>query len=408
MNLQSSPARRKILFTILYFCEGAPIGFIWWMLPAQLRSAGVPVDQITAGTSLLVLPWALKFLWAPLVDTIQSQRWTLKAWIVSAQAMMILSLVPMIFFDPAESFPLAFTLLLLHTVSAATQDVAIDALCISSVQEAEYGSVNGWMQAGMLAGRSLFGGVGLYAAAYFGNTAVLLTMIVIIAGVTILIAAAALEMPIRTARTVSETLSLLRSIASKRSTWFAMAFAIFGGFAYEGVGIVAGPYFVDKGITTKDIGLFFSIVPVLAMMAGAMAGGYLSDRYGKRNIAAAMTSATATAVFILAALELIVTRQEIIFYFGGMTLLYFTIGMFTSSTYALFMEITDKRLGATQFSAYMGGTNLCESAAGLTTGWLVVQFGYAASFSLIALVSLTAIPFLFQFSGRRNDQSSSL
>jgi MFS family permease len=66
-----------MLFAALYFSEGAPIGFIWWALPAQLRLQHVPIEQITLLTSTLVLPWTLKFLWAPLVDLLSGNRWTL-------------------------------------------------------------------------------------------------------------------------------------------------------------------------------------------------------------------------------------------------------------------------------------------------------------------------------------------
>ena len=35
-----------VAFTLLYAAEGAPIGFIWWALPALLRSRDVPVERI--------------------------------------------------------------------------------------------------------------------------------------------------------------------------------------------------------------------------------------------------------------------------------------------------------------------------------------------------------------------------
>ena len=46
----------------------------------------------------------------------------------------------------------------LHGFAAATQDVAIDALCIATTTPAERGGYNGWMQVGMLLGRATMGG----------------------------------------------------------------------------------------------------------------------------------------------------------------------------------------------------------------------------------------------------------
>lgn len=88
--------RRRLFFAALYFSEGAPIGWLWWTLPSQLRRAGVEVDSITALSAALAIPWALKFLWAPLVDVLQTRWFGLRAWIVLAQCGMVGTLLPML------------------------------------------------------------------------------------------------------------------------------------------------------------------------------------------------------------------------------------------------------------------------------------------------------------------------
>jgi len=65
--------------------------------------------------------------------------------------------------------------------------------------------------------------------------------------------------------------------------------------------------------------------------------------------------------------------------------LYVAIGLFTASSYALFMDLTDPRLGATQFSAYMGATNACESWSAVLGGRLIASSGYPAAFAVMAL-----------------------
>ena len=71
---------------------------------------------------------------------------------------MGLTLTPLIWLDPVDQFQTMTLILLAHALSAATQDVAIDALCISATSPEERGQYNGWMQAGMLLGRSMMGG----------------------------------------------------------------------------------------------------------------------------------------------------------------------------------------------------------------------------------------------------------
>lgn len=180
MELLQTSTGRKILFASLYLSEGAPIGFIWWALPTKLRMEGYPVDEITKFTSILVLPWVFKFLWSPLVDTIQSQRWTLRSWILLMQFVMGLTLLPLIFFNFAHDFSLLAPFLLIHAIAAATQDASIDALAISTVPPDERGSVNGWMQVGMISGRSLLGGGALLLENVFGQQMVLVALIMVI------------------------------------------------------------------------------------------------------------------------------------------------------------------------------------------------------------------------------------
>ena len=74
MDFLATPFRRRLLFAALYLSEGAPIGFLWLALPTRLKVADVSIQQITALTAVLVIPWTFKFAWAPLVDVLRSRR----------------------------------------------------------------------------------------------------------------------------------------------------------------------------------------------------------------------------------------------------------------------------------------------------------------------------------------------
>ncbi|MDQ3198400.1 MAG: MFS transporter, partial [Verrucomicrobiota bacterium] len=108
------PNKSRLLFALLYLGEGGPIGFIWWALPTWLRLQGLDVGRITILTSILVLPWVGKFLWAPLIDRTRGQRGGLRAWIVSAQLLMGFTLLPLIWLDPERHFAAVAALLLAH------------------------------------------------------------------------------------------------------------------------------------------------------------------------------------------------------------------------------------------------------------------------------------------------------
>lgn len=384
------PRRPHLLFALLYFAEGAPIGFIWWTLPTLLRGAGVEVDAITTLTAWVTIPWALKFAWAPLVDVLTSRRFTLRGWIVAAQLLMALTLAPLLFVtDPAAALGAITLFLVLHAFAAATQDVAIDALSIATIPAEERGRLNGWMQAGMLLGRALFGGGALVLSSALDLRAMAAAMIVVLLITPLTLLRVTLpDLPTeggRLRRFVADAKAMLR----RPLTWLALLFAGTAEVTFKGVGAVIGPFLVDAEVGEEAIGIFFGVGSVSAMVVGALAGGRLADRFGRRRVIAAGQLLVGVSVAILAAcgtgaLPLAGWAALVVFYLG--------VGFFTAAVFALFMDLTDPRLGATQFSAYMGLTNACEAWSSRAVGALVTSAGYPVAF--LAAAALGLIPLL--------------
>ncbi len=398
MQLLTNRRDRKFIFGALYFSEGAPIGFIWWALPTIFRAADIPIQKISTLVAVLVLPWAFKFLWAPIIDTLRSPRWTLRGWILLAQFGMGLTLLPLFFLDLHDDFRLVTVCLVLHACMAATQDVAIDALCISVTPERERGGVNGWMQTGMLGGRSIFGGGALIVSAHLGLDFVLVFLIAAIwCSSLLLILSDYRESAGETGNTAEQLrrfARLIRTAAKHRSTWRGFLFALVGGAGFEAVGSVAGPFLIDRGFSTGEIGWFFALPTVLCMVGGALLGGYASDRIGRRSTVAVFLLFYVAVIFLIAGADVVTGGESGKMLLVLLAVLYFGIGLFTSSSYALFMDITDVRLGATQFSAFMGATNMCESWSAFSVGRIIGLFGYPAAFAVMALFPLLTIPLI--------------
>ncbi len=396
-NLLASRRGRRFLFGALYFSEGAPIGFIWWAMPTLLRERGVDVAVIGEMSALLVLPWALKFLWAPLVDTLRSRVWGFRAWIVSAQLMMGLTLIPLLNADVFNDFQLLRWVLILHAVCAATQDVAVDALCIASAPSQERGTLNGWMQAGMLVGRAIFGGVALMLVQRIGLANVLLLMIAAIWMTTTLVIAFTRESEPGATDAVDLRVQGFRAsliaAAASPATWFGLLFAATAAAGFEAIGAFFGPCLTDAGESTASIGQFY-LGPVIGLtLVGALIGGWASDRLGKRRFVAATIVALVVAGCLVSLAAHRIAGGTTLIY-AALGLLYFIIGLFTASSYALLMDMTDPRLGGTQFSAFMGATNLCESWAVFAGGALAARWGYAAMFAAMSGLSLVGLPIL--------------
>jgi len=370
----SAHTRRKLLFAALYFSEGAPIGFLWWALPTRLRFAGVSLSEVTQLTALLVLPWTFKFLWAPLIDALQFPRWTLRHWITACQLAMGLTLLPLFDLDLKAHFATLRICLFLHAIFAATQDAGIDALCISLTEPHERGQYNGWMQAGMLAGRSLLGGGALMLFSRYGNTPVigLLLAAILFSALLLWTLPEGEPPPVERSHTSltsarREMLLSLRLAFQERTTWLAVLFALTAGAAFEAMGAVQGPFLAERGMTEQQIGWVLAVPYVFYLAFGSVAGGYAADRVGKRTTV--ITSllgfviSTGTAALVISSGSPDLNVLVYLICLNG-----FCIGVFTASSYAMFMDLTHRSVASTQFSTYMGATNGCEAWSAYTIG----------------------------------------
>lgn len=379
----------------MYFSEGAPIGYIWWAMPTRLRAAGMPVDEVAALTALLTLPWALKFLWAPAVDRLRGPRWGFRAWITVAQIAMGLTLLPLAVMPLDSLVDIATWLLLAHAVSAATQDVAIDALAIRSVAEPDRGRTTGWMQGGMLVGRAIFGGLALAAERWIGADAVVAILIACIwSTLAVLWLSPHATADSDTTPDHEPPLGLtLLAVLNRRSTWIGLGIALTAGAGFEAAGGLMGPYLLDRAADQKSIGVFFAVYVVGAMIVGGLAGGWVADRLGHRRL-------VALSVIAIVACLLLLVGADTLLHARGTTLmafaipLYLCIGSLTASSYAMFMDLSDPTIGGTQFSAFMGATNLCEVWAIAVAGRIAAGPGYGAAFLVAAAASLSALVLL--------------
>lgn len=404
MDFLARPAGRRVLFAMLYFSEGAPVGFIWYALPARLKSLGVAIDEVTGFTAVLVLPWALKFLWAPAIDACQTPRWTLRHWILAAQSVMVVTLLPLAWLDLATQRDLILRCLLVHAVAAATQDAAIDALCIRVTDVAERGRLNGWMQAGTLVGRALLGGGALILFDRLGQTGVV-SLLAATTAVSALFVLKARIPPRRQSPDLPQTarFSMALSAALRLPwTWLGLGFALLGGAAFEALGAVTGPMLIDSGYSEQAVG-FLQLLPVIAaMVAGSLTGGWLADRFGHLRVVAVALVVVALNVSAIGGCWWLLAGERTV-----LAVLVcsnaFGIGVFTASSYALLMDLTTPQAAATQFSTFMGATNGCEAWSGFVVGKLIHASGFAAGLPVMAGLSLLALPLLWLI--RRTQQA---
>ena len=395
MNLLYHKSGRRLIAFGFYFAEGAPIGFIWWALPTLLRQKGVEISTITSLTALFTLPWVFKFLWAPLIDVFRSSRFGYTKIIAWSQLLMCLTLLPLLFIPMEGNLMWWGILLFSHSLCAATQDVTVDALVINVVAKQEKGMLNGFMQAGMLAGRSLFGGAALIFIPIIGLTSTVAVMTASILGIMLLLLF--IEEPAAVSGEKTQLKNFNKNLIEtfqEKQTWYTIFFALTAAAAFEAAGGMSGAFLIDKKMDMESIGFFFAVPVIGAMILGGFVGGFLSDIMSRKKSIIFFLIGFVFLIALVSVNNSINPHAPHFMWIALFTGMYFFTGMFTSSSYALFMDVTNPKLAATEFSTFMAATNGCESWAVWSAGILAASQGYSVAFLAMCLVSLLSLFFL--------------
>jgi len=421
-NLLASRHGRLTAFFFLYLTEGIPNGFAMTAMVTQMRRQGIEPGQIALFTAAFSIPWAFKWLMGPVVDLFYSDRLgRRRLWIMAMQIMMCATLLAALpFATNGVNVAVLSVLIIVHNVFAATQDVAIDALACGTLPEHERGTANGLMFAGAFCG-SAVGGAGvlglLSAGVPFGLT------FPVVCGV-ILCVTCFITLHVREAR-IGDALPVVGSrftaLALALREYWRNAFAGFFGTRSAVVGIFVailpmGAYAFSMSVSNSlSVEMGFSngfmakmgILGTLIAASGSIAGGFLSDRFGRRRMLAFYAVGTAVPTLILAwamyhegwimPLDLKqvapIEPSRFLFWVNVATGLVYGLftGMLQGTRPALFMDVCSPKVAATQFTAYMALLNVVIGYSNFWQGQLVMKLGYPMIFTIDALLGLLFI-----------------
>ena len=422
INLNTRAGRLGV-FSLMYLSEGIPVGFSTVALAAFLRQQGTSLVDVGALVAAVYAPWGFKWAWAPLVDLIRIRRLgPSRAWILFAQAMMILTMAVLLGFNLTENVGLLTTLIIVHNVFAATQDVAIDALAVRVLPEDEVGTANGAMFASQFLGIGVGGSGALYISGMLGFQSsfffVLALMLLIFFFVTV-----PLKEPPDPEPTPEQAGALQIGVwqaFTERIGIFFRELRI--GFFDSGIGPLAGVVFsiLPPAATALGLALLTTIqvdmqqseatiasIALASNVAGALGslfGGWISDKTGRpRTCIAIFYAATSLPTLYLASrfLTHATSPPESV---AGLTLTVFAVcvtfynlfyGMQQGVVTAVFMRITNPAVAATQFTGYMALHNLALTYSSLWQGRAAESFGYSTTLRIdaaLAFVALTVLP----------------
>ncbi len=125
-------AKPGLWVSTTYFAEGYPYSIVNNLAEVMFKEMGASL-QVIGLTSLLHLPWNLKFLWAPLVDQIETKR----RWLVWVEVALTIGLVALsLSASGSHLLVAAAALFVALAVLAATHDIAIDGYYLEALDTA--------------------------------------------------------------------------------------------------------------------------------------------------------------------------------------------------------------------------------------------------------------------------------
>ncbi len=373
---------------ILYFAEGFPYGVFLEVWSVYFRAHGVSLKEIGL-MALLGMPWTVKPLWAPLVDRYGDRRW----WIAACLLVMALLLAVHPLFDPAHPSVAFWGVLLLFTVASATQDIAIDAHTIAILPKEEVGAANGMRVASYRVAMIVSGGGIVIGAGAFGWTPLWIAAAVLLA----LLAPVVLRAPAARLR-VEERRRFFRPLvewASRPGSAAVIAFLLLYKLGDQAITPMIKPFWVDRGLTLKEIGLVSTTLGIGFTILGALLGGFLTTRWGLLRalfilgIAQVLPNLGYSACAALQAGRPGIYAVSVLESFGQ--------GLGTACFLTFMMRLCDKEHAATQYALISALFSLTRHVSGAASGFATSRFGYAAFFAytfLLAAPGLALIPFL--------------
>lgn len=386
--------RRLVTLFLLYTVQGLPYGFLVSVLPLFLRESGWSRTFI-GFSGLIGLPWFLKPLWAPLVDRFGSP--TLgrrKSWILPCMGLLLASFLLLGTQAPAAGRSLLLLLLLVLAINllTATQDIAVDGLAVDVLEPHERGPGNAAQVVGFKAGMLLTGGVLLGLSGKLGWAGICWCM----AAATAFILIPVVLYPERgTSREsvaappgVAENFKSLLALAGRPG--FGLALLLIGTYKLGEAGVDAmyKIFLMDRGMSVSEIGVLCGGWGMAFSLAGSLAGGWVARRTERLRALFRVGVLRALPLVAIAVLPFLQSRLPLGLIYPVTLAEHFAGGMITPIMFAFMMDLCDRRVGATHYTALAAVELLGKMGMSTVSGLLADRVGYGGLFCLGAGISV--------------------
>lgn len=404
---------RMLLIGMLGFYSGLPLALTAGTLTAWLSDAGV--ERAAIGLfAAIATPYALKFLWAPLLDGVRvpvlgNLLGRRRSWLVLTQILLALAIAGMAFVDPALNPWLTALVGVAVATLSATQDTVIDAYRVERLSKDEQGSGAAMATFGYRIGMLVAGAGALWLADQHGWHATYIVMGAI-AGSALLF-----TLGMRSTDTADTIAKLPRSVGAflrdsviapftdfmTRPLWFGvLCFVVLYKLGDAFMGIMFNPFLLDLGFSKSEIAAIVKIYGLAATLIGAFFGGWLVQRYGMFR-----TLLVTGFVHMLTNLMLVVqahlgAHHE--FLIASITLENLSGGMSTAAFIGYLSALCRVNYTATQYALLSSLAAFGRTWLSTPSGWLAQTVGWQWFFAIASCMAIPGLLLLVWLERKQN------
>lgn len=280
------------LMLALGFGSGLPFLLILGTQAARLAEAKVPIETI-ALISWVAFCYALKFLWAPLIDTLDvpllaAMLGRRRAWLLTAQIAVMVGLLGLAVGDPAHSLAWIIGCAAFTGFAGATQDIVVDGWRIDVAPPERQGVMAATYNLGYRLALICAGAGALYIADFAGWRQAYVAMAVLML-IPIVAGLLAPRLPERARRAGAPAPSTAKTFAEpiadlfqRYGRWLFVILLLVALYRLPDflTGVIANPLYIKLGFSKSDIATMSKLYGVWIGIAGAFAGGITITRLG--------------------------------------------------------------------------------------------------------------------------------
>jgi PAT family beta-lactamase induction signal transducer AmpG len=390
--------RQLLILLSLYIAQGLPFGFFTQAIPAIMRAEGVELKYIGL-MSLLALPWALKFLWAPLLDKYGVFSFPLrKGWILLANGLAVVSLL---IFSTADqtwwlNTGLVFTMLILLglNIFAASQDISTDALAIESVPVHKRGVLNSIQVSGYRIGMVIGGGAILAWLPVMGwqYAMWLMALLLVLASAPVLLMPNKNNLVNGLANDLDVSASVFvswKGLFERKGFWLWVGLLVLYKIGDAFGTAMLKPLMIDSGYKLEDVAIIMGTWGVVAGLVGAVIGGLLVKPLGRYRALVVFALLQALSLFLYGMYaQGLIPKDGFVFL---CVIEHITGAMATIGIFTVMMDYCREHHAGLDYSFQSCLIIASGLIAGSLSGFSVEAFGYFMHFTIAAGLTLLGL-----------------